>query len=159
MADLRALLTGLGYTNVKTHLQSGNAVFASSARSPDQVAAQIENGIAKGLGMTVRCLVRSGDELRTVLDGNPFTAEADNGSKMMALFLSDLPDPALVKAHDPTSLAPEEIQLGDRVIYQWCPQGLMAAPAASVFVEKYLGVAVTARNWNTVTKLAALIDG
>jgi uncharacterized protein (DUF1697 family) len=84
---------------------------------------------------------------------------ATNGSKLMAHFLSEKPDPTLVKAHDPRSLAPEEIRLGDRVIYQWCPDGFMAAPAAGGFAEKYLGVTVTTRNWNTVTKLSALLEG
>lgn len=44
------------------------------------------------------------------------------------------------------------------MIYQWCPDGLMAAPAAGGFAEKHLKVAVTTRNWNTVTKLRALVE-
>jgi uncharacterized protein (DUF1697 family) len=49
------------------------------------------------------------------------------------------------------------VQLGDRVIYQWCPEGILAAPNVHGFVEKNLRVAVTARNWNTVTKLGILL--
>jgi uncharacterized protein (DUF1697 family) len=94
-----------------------------------------------------------------VIEGNPLGDLATNGSKLMALFLSTAPDPKLVKAHDPRSLAPDEIRLGDRVIYQWCPDGVLAAPPAGAFAEKHLGVTVTGRNWNTVTKLGALLDG
>jgi uncharacterized protein (DUF1697 family) len=47
--------------------------------------------------------------------------------------------------------------LATGVIYQWCPEGILAAPNVHGFVEKKLKVAVTARNWNTVTKLGALL--
>ena len=159
MADLRALLSGLGYTDVRTHLQSGNAVFTSLAAKPEALARQIENGLLDELGLTVRCLIRSSDELHAVIDGNPLGAVATDGSKMIVLFLSERPDPTLLAAHDPADLAPAEIRIGDRVIYQWCPDGLLASPPVAGFVEKYLKVTVTARNWNTVTKLGALLDG
>jgi uncharacterized protein (DUF1697 family) len=158
MADLRELMTGLGFTDVRTLLQSGNAVFTTGSTAPETLARRIEGAIDEQLGLDVRCLVRSSDDLQRVIDNNPLGDVATNGSKFMALFLSKEPDPNLVKAHDPRSLAPEEIRLGDRVIYQWCPNGVLAAPAASGFAEKHLDVTVTGRNWNTVTKLAALLE-
>jgi uncharacterized protein (DUF1697 family) len=158
MADLRELLTGLGFTDVRTLLQSGNAVFATRSAKPETVARRITDAIDEQLGLDVGCLVRNGDELDAVVEENPLSEMATDGSKFMALFLSKEPDPTLVKAHDPRSLAPEEIRLGDRVIYQWCPNGVLAAPAAGTFAEKYLDVTVTGRNWNTVTKLAALLE-
>jgi len=158
MADLRQLLAGLGYTEVATLLQSGNAVFTSPGAEPAELAGAIEQAISAELGLSVRCLVRTRDELHAVIAGNPLGDVATNGSRMMALFLSDAPEKKLLAAHDPTTLAPGEIRLGDRVIYQWCPDGVLAAPAASAFVEKHLKVAVTARNWNTVTKLGALLS-
>ncbi|HEX4216881.1 MAG TPA: DUF1697 domain-containing protein [Acidimicrobiales bacterium] len=157
MADLRALLAGLGFTDVETLLQSGNAVFAARKAEPDRLARRIEQAIDAQLGLDVRCLVRDSDELDGVIEGNPLGEVATNGSKLVAHFLSGTPDPKLVEAHDPRSLAPEEIRLGDRVIYQWCPDGILAAPAAGGFAEKYLDVTATARNWNTVTKLGALL--
>jgi uncharacterized protein (DUF1697 family) len=136
MADLRDILSELGLTEVRTLLQSGNAVFASPAAKPADLAGQIENGIKNVLGLTVKCLVRSSDEMLAVISSNPLSAVATDGSKLLALFLSEAPDPTLLAAHDPASLAPDQITLGDRVIYQWCPDGIMAAPAAGTFVEK-----------------------
>lgn len=158
MADLRALLSGLGYADVRTHLNSGNGVFTASVTDAAALESEIEAAIAKDLGLDVRCLLRTGGELRTMIDGNPLAAVATNGSRMMAHFLSAPPDPALLAEHDPVGLAPTEIAVGDRVIYQWCPNGLMAAPPAAAYAEKHLKVAVSTRNWNTVTKLSALID-
>jgi uncharacterized protein (DUF1697 family) len=158
MADLRQLLTGLGFTDVATLLQSGNAVFTTRSTKPETLARSITGAIDNELGLEVGCLVRNGNELRAVIEANPLGAVATNGSKLMALFLSKQPDPTLLKAHDPRSLDPDQIRLGDRVIYQWCPDGVLAAPAAGPFAEKHLDVTVTGRNWNTVTKLAALLE-
>jgi uncharacterized protein (DUF1697 family) len=158
MADLRQLLADLGFTDVRTLLQSGNAVFTTRKAEPEKLAQRIEDAITGQLELDVRCLVRTSDELRTVIEGNPLGDVATNGSKLMALFLSGAPDPTLLKAHDPRSLAPEEIRLGDRVIYQWCPDGVLAAPPAGGFAEKYLDVTVTGRNWNTVTKLGVMLE-
>ncbi len=161
MGDLRAILAGLGHTDVRTLLQSGNAVFvstSSTAGTPEKLARQLEKAIEDDLGLDVRCLVRAGDDVRAVVDGNPLGDAATDGKKLQALFLSKAPDPALLKAHDPAALAPDQIRLGDRVIYQWCPDGILAAPPVGTFAEKHLGVTVTARNWNTVTKLAAMLD-
>jgi hypothetical protein len=103
--------------------------------------------------------VRTDAELRAVIDADPFAGVATNGSRYLALFLSAAPDAGRLADDDPAALAPDHIRLGDRVIYQWCPDGFLAAPDVAGFVEKRLGVAATGRNWNTVTKLSALADG
>jgi uncharacterized protein (DUF1697 family) len=157
MADLRALLGELGYTAVKTHLNSGNAVFTADDSAPAEQATRIEAAIADRLGLDVRCVVLTADELRAIVDGHPFADVADNGSRMMANVLAAQPDPELLAEHDPIALDPENARLGDRVIYQWCPDGVLAAPPVGGFVEKHLSVAVTARNWNTITKLAEFL--
>jgi len=157
MADLRELLGGLGYTDVRTHLQSGNAVVTGDEADPAKHATRIRTAITDRLGLDLRCLVRTADELRAVIDGHPLAAVAGDGSKMMALFLSTAPNHALLGTHDPIELDPDNARLGDRVIYQWCPDGVLAAPPISTFVERNLGVDVTGRNWNTVTKLATFL--
>ncbi len=155
MADLRELLSRQGYHDVRTHLNSGNALFTSASTDPVELAARIEQAVDTELGLDIRCLVRSASELSAVIEANPLTQHKTDGSKLVAHFLSAAPDPTLLAAHDPCNLAPETIVLGDRVIYQWCPDGILAAPPAGKFAEKHLGVTVTARNWNTVLALRA----
>lgn len=157
MADLRKLLADLGFTEVTTVLQSGNAVVTGPDAEPDEHAATVRAGIADRFGMDVRCLVLTGERLCGIVDGHPFAGIADNGSRMFAHVLSAAPDPALLAEHDPVALDPQHTRLGDRVLYQWCPDGLLEAPAVGTYTEKYLGVTVTARNWNTTVKLADLI--
>ncbi|SDC78141.1 DUF1697 domain-containing protein [Actinokineospora iranica] len=156
MADLRSLLTTLGYTDVRTVLQSGNAVFTAPETDPATLESTIEEALAAELGLTTRCLIRTGPELQTVLTAHPLADVADNGSKMLAVFLSATPDPALAAEHDPVALDPDTIRIGDRVVYQWCPAGIAEAPALVPFLERKWRITATARNWNTVTKLAAL---
>lgn len=155
MADLRAVLTGLGCTGARTLLQSGNAVFDAEGRPAGRLEEDIEAGIAELAGLSVRCLVRESSELDAVIAANPFGHVTD-GARLYALFLSAQPDPRLVTQHDPAGLDPGRVSLGDRVIYHWCPAGYSQAPPVAAYTEKRLQVAVTARNWNTVTKLAAL---
>jgi uncharacterized protein (DUF1697 family) len=159
MADLRALLVDAGFGDVRTHLRSGNAVFSSSEPDTSAVAADIEQRIADALGMSVACLVRSSDEIDAVVADNPFAGAGHDGSRLMAHFLSAAPHPDRLAAHDPRLLDPGRIELGDRVIYQWCPDGLMAAPPAGTLAERHLGVTATGRNWNTVARLSELLRG
>ena len=158
MADLRAMLKDLGFTGVTTLLQSGNVVFTCPETPTADLAAAIERAIADRFTMSVRCLVRTGPQLRATVDGNPFPHGPGQASRFFALFLSENPDPELLAMYDPRGLAPVDVALGDGVIYQWCPDGILAAPNVSGFVEKNLNVAVTARNWNTVVKLRALLE-
>lgn len=158
MADLRALLGRLGFADVRTLLNSGNAVFTSSTAAPAELAEQVTDALTAEYGMSVPCVVRTAAGLRAVVAGNPFAGVATNGSTLMAHFLTATPAPELLAAHHPKEVDPT-VELGDRVVYQWCPDGLMEAPAVGAHVEKHLGVLVTARNWNTVTKLDALLDG
>lgn len=158
MADLRQLLSGLGFTDVRTLLQSGNAVFDGPRTNPEGLARRIEGGIREEFGLDVACMVRSREEFRAVVEANPLGEMATDGSKLLVVFLSESPDPGRLAEHDPVGLAPDRIRLGDRVIYQWCPDGILAAPAVGGFAEKYLSVTTTGRNWNTVTKLLTLLD-
>lgn len=146
MADLRALLADAGYTAISTYLNSGNVALTGDAATPDH----LERAIAAHTGFEVRCVVLTDAQLRAIVDGHPFPELATNGSRMFAHVLGGQPtDAALAEA---VALDPANTRAGPRVLYQWCPDGLLASPA----VTAKLGVLVTARNWNTITKLNAL---
>ncbi len=166
MADLRTLLTGLGLVDVATVGNSGNAVFAADAADAetnlDDLAETVQNAMADQLKVTVSCLVRTALAVRAALSADPFTevtAGVDKaGSKMMLLFTSADPTAAQLAEHDPRALDPDRVVLGRRVIYQWCPDGILAAPDISTAVRRAWGVEVTGRNRNTVEKLVARFD-
>lgn len=155
MADLRALLADQGWTDVRTHLNSGNALFTAPDAEPAELAATIERAITDRLGLDVRCIVVSDDMLRAVVAAHPLTDVATNGSRMMASFCSTPPDPDRPAMREAMALDPDHARLLGSVVYQWCPNGVLGAPPVAAGIEK--DVVVTARNWNTVTKLVELL--
>jgi uncharacterized protein (DUF1697 family) len=157
MADLRALLAGLGYEGVRTHLQSGNVVLESKV-SPQQVRRAVEQGIVDALGVDVEVFVRTRDELADVIARDPLGDVADDPSRYLVSFLSAEPDPARVREAEAVDVGPERFVVSGRELYAWHPDGVHASKLAKVLSERRLGVTATARNWNTVTKLLALAD-
>ncbi|GII57245.1 hypothetical protein Pth03_56340 [Planotetraspora thailandica] len=155
MSDLRALLESLGYTDVRTHLQSGNAVFTAGELDPVRIGADVEQRIAGELGMTVPVLVRTAGELRAVVEDNPL--EVRDPAKFAVVFLSEEPDRRMLEGIDPASYAPEEMSVGRRELYMYFPDGLRR-PKLPPLLEKRSTAAATMRNWNTVTKVLALAE-
>ena len=156
MADLRALLEGLGYEDVRTLLQSGNAVFTAGARAADHEGA-ISGAIGDELGLDVAVLVRSASELASVVNANPFATEGADAKELHAVFLGSTPPKRKVDALDAEAYAPDEFALGKRVVYLRLPNGIQGARVPDW--QKVLGVEITQRNWNTVTKLRDLTSG
>jgi uncharacterized protein (DUF1697 family) len=160
MTDLRELLIGRGYGEVKTYLQSGNAVFNSE---PDADAAElattIEQALARQLGLDTTVIVRNAAELTAVVAANPLREIASDPARYLVGFLAADPEPDGLRALEALDVAPDVVRALGRELYLWCPAGVLASPFSKIAWQKQLGVAVTTRNWNTVTQLAALANG
>ena len=155
MADLRAAIEDLGYTDVKTLLNSGNVVFTAGV-APAGAATAIEKILAKDLGVPARVTVITGAELETAVEENPLLDGADNHSRLFVSVLANPADLAKLKPLTKETWAPEALALGKRVAYVWCPDGLLESPL-SVAVGKALGDGVTTRNWATMLKIQAAL--
>ena len=146
MTELRAMCTSAGFSNVRTYIASGNVVFESKLAEAS-VKARLERCLESYAGKPVGILVRTGEELKAVLAGNPFRSEAPNLT--VAIFL-DAPPPAdfLDSVSDRQT---EQIALGTREIYVYYKDGIarskLKIPAAKTG---------TARDMNTVAKLVEL---
>jgi uncharacterized protein (DUF1697 family) len=157
MPELRELLAGHGYGDVRTLGQSGNVVLSSDAAA-DALARDLERQIADGLGVETQVVVRTRDELADVIARDPFGDEADDPKRYQVSFLAGEPDPAGVRELEAADLAPERVAVSGREVYAWHPEGIQRSPLARLLTAKRLGVAATARNWSTVAKLLALAD-
>lgn len=149
MSELRQLCEEAGLRAVRTYIASGNVVFESD-RTEDQVKAALEQRLHAHAGKPVGVLIRSAAEMAEVLAGNPFPGTAPN--RTVAIFLDDAPpSDALDKV---TGRKEEEVALGEREIYVHYGVGIadskLKIPAARNG---------TARNMNTVAKLAAMASG
>ncbi len=158
MAPLRAALEDAGFTGVKTYLQSGNAVVTTSTASPATVARQVEQVIEDAFGLSIKVVVRSRGQIETVVANNPFADVADVGKWYFVTFCDPAPDPAKLAHLDPAEFEPERWLLDGDTLYCWYPKGLQTSKLEKAITKAKLGVTVTARNWNTVTKLLDLAE-
>ncbi|MER5775562.1 DUF1697 domain-containing protein [Streptomyces sp. NPDC002039] len=158
MAELRQILEDLGHHDVRTYLQSGNAVFGSAERDTTKLARALEAAIEAHFGFRVPCLVVDGDHLRAVVDSCPFPAAELEGRQLHATFCSGQPGEERFAAIDAPAFLPEEFRVGDRVVYLHTPNGLGRSKLAEVLARPAVvkGLDVTTRNWNTVVKLVEL---
>ena len=160
MADLRKLLTGLGYSNVETYIQSGNAVFEARGTAAS-VSKAVGAALEKLMGAPVGVVVRTHEDLTRIVAANPFAAEAAaDGARVHVAFLAG---PAGKDA--PTAL--EQIVLNypkrrDRyhlavdTLYLHLPDGAGETKFSGKMLDRAIGVIGTGRNWNTVLKLHAM---
>jgi uncharacterized protein (DUF1697 family) len=153
MEGLRDLLRSLGHADVATHLQSGNAVFRSNRRSPQQVGSEIEAAITSLFDLDVTVLIRSCGELARVVAANPLPEAVAEPAKLLVVFLSALPTKGRIAALEPDRFAPDEIRVGEQVLYVWYRNGVGRSKVTNDLLDRRLGVVTTSRNWNTVTKL------
>jgi uncharacterized protein (DUF1697 family) len=157
MRALERLCGALGYDDVTTYIQTGNVVFRSSARSAAAVERALATAIEDELGLTIAVLVRTTSELRTILRGNPFPKAEPN--RLHVAFLDAKPTAARARALEAFDAGRDEVKVRGREAYLHTPQGYGNSKLSGAFVEKQLQVAATARNWNTVNKLAELAGG
>ncbi len=159
MAQLRQLLRDLGFTDVATHLQSGNAVFTSPL-VPTATGAAIEQGLVRVLGVEARVVMRTHAELVAAVDADPLGAVATDPSRHFVGFLSGAPQVERLQAvtgllgH--VNVAADQVHLVGDHLYLWCPRGILDSVFSAVNWDRRLGVTTTMRNWNTVTKLVDL---
>jgi len=147
MSDLRDMAERLGLRDARTLLQSGNLVF-SSGKSP----AQLEKLLEREIGANVSVMVRTAEEWRAVVARNPFAEEAKRDPGR--LLVMALKEPADAKTL--VMPGPEIARGSGREIYLYYPDGQGTSKLTNAVIEKKLGTRGTARNWNTVMKLAAL---
>ncbi len=158
MADLRTLMTGLGYEDVRTYLQSGQAVFASGHGDEESLAAELSSAIEKHFGFDVDVIVRDHAYLKAIADNCPFPAAELEAKQLHVTYYSAPVDAARFAEIDPAAHLPEEFRLGDRALYLYAPNGLGRSKLAEILSRPRLnkGLIATSRNWNTVVKLVEM---
>lgn len=154
MPDLRAALEDAGFADVRTALQSGNVVVRH-----DGDAAAVGDGVRSVLrdafGLDVDVVVRDEDELRAIVADDALGDVATDGSRRFVVFCSEPPDPALL----PEVAAPERLVVRDRELHAWCPDGVRESRPMTALGRRPPAPVTTFRNWNTVLKLAQLLEG
>ena len=152
MKELVAILESLGCRNVRTYIQSGNAVFQRRETDTVKLVKDLTAKIAKQRGFSPNVLVFEARELQHVVDENPFPKAATEPKSLHAFFLESKPAKAALKSLESLKGDSERFELCGRVFYLHAPDGIGRSKLAAS-VERKLGVKATSRNWRTVTKL------
>lgn len=156
MADLRVLFEGLGHTGVRTVLNSGNVVFrATTGTTAQQAAEAIEEALVLKLGVAARVFVLGREELGAIIAGNPLLGVATDHARLIVFLLGGPVQRDRLAALDGRDWGCEQLVLGERAAYVWCPEGMLDS-AAAMTLGKLLGDGTTSRNWSTLLKLHAL---
>jgi uncharacterized protein (DUF1697 family) len=160
MAELCNLLTELGFVGVRSLLQTGNLVFQSEARTGTDLEDFLEEAAAKHLGLHTDILVRTEEEWKRIVAKNPFRDEAERDpAHLVVMFLKRAPGAKEVEALRAAIKGPEIVSLDSTHAYIVYPAGIGRSRLTNSLAEKKLGTHGTARNWNTVLKLASLVAG
>jgi uncharacterized protein (DUF1697 family) len=160
MADFRKLLEDLGFRNVQTYIQSGNAVFDAPG-SASKVSQAITAGLQKLMDARTSVIVRTHDELDRIIAANPYVAEAAaDGARVHVAFLA-APAPGTATAGLDRIITQyparrDRYHLAGDTLYLHLPDGAAETKFSGKSLDRALGVPATARNWNTVLKLHAM---
>jgi uncharacterized protein (DUF1697 family) len=155
MKDLVALLENTGAENVRTYIQSGNAVFEHQKNDASQISSEIRTAIKETHGFEPQVLLLELEELERALEANPFPEAQSEPKTLHIYFLASEPRNPDLDALQRIKADRERFALKDGFLYLHAPDGIGRSKLAAN-AEKSLGVAITGRNWRTVRKIMAM---
>jgi uncharacterized protein (DUF1697 family) len=160
MEELHALLQSLQCREVRTYVQSGNIVFASSTSRAETIATRIEKEIMSRHGLSVAAIVRTPGQLQDVIDNNLFAGESGLDPKgLHVTFLQQAPEEGLVDKLGEQQAGGDRFVLRGCEVYLHCPGGYGRTRYNNTYFEQHFRVSATTRNWNTVCHLGAMARG
>lgn len=157
MADLRGLLSELGFTDVRTLVATGNAVFRSPGPAGAELEALLETAIAETIGPTLDVMVRDAAAFARIVQSNPFPDDsAAMPSRVQATVFKTAPTPDQARAFEALVRPPEKARVLADVAWLVHPNGISASPLRPADWKAAFGrLSGTARNWNTLSKIHA----
>ena len=153
MPALRELLGGAGYGEVRTYLQSGNAVVESAAK-PRDLERDLEGLLADEFGFDIGVIVRTAEEWLTVAQRNPLAEVADDPKRYQVTFLAEPLERATLDELASFAADGERFVAHGQELYAWHPAGVARSRLWNKLAR--LEVKATSRNWSTVTALGGL---
>jgi uncharacterized protein (DUF1697 family) len=158
MADLRALLAKLGYRDVSTLLNSGNALFTAEDTATDQLATRIRGEVAKHLKVDALVVVKSAADIAAIVKGNALAELADDPSRLLVAVANDHSCIAALKKYSRQNWGTEQIHVNRHAAYLWCAQGILESKVVVALMGDLKDQGTT-RNWATLSKLHASLSG
>ena len=160
MSQLAELCESLGFTNIRTYVQSGNVIFDAREAIPEDIAGKLEKALQRRFGFEVKVFVRTPRELSDIIAGNPLIRKRGiDRKKLHVTFLLTRTPLKTTAGLDVLKAANEMVVLKVEHIYLYCPNGYGKSKLSNPNIERKLRVVATTRNWNTVCALRDLAEG
>ncbi len=153
METLREAFSALGFENVKTYINSGNMIFETAETDNGKLAAKIESAIEKEFALKIKVMVRKIDEIKDIVENNPFAGQFENDKDLHVFFLEEeLP----VEKREfllSNNNENEMFAVRNREIFCLLRVSVLDSLMGKDYIGKKLKVSATARNWRTVNKI------
>jgi uncharacterized protein (DUF1697 family) len=159
MAELSRSFVTLGYQDVSTYIQTGNVLFRSPARSIPALAAAIAHQLEVDFGSAPAVILRRPADLARIVAASPYPDRGADPGRHHVTFLAEAPSPDRLAAFTAPASGRDELVIIGQEVYVHTPDGYGNSKLTGSLLERRLGVLSTTRNWNTVTKLNALVGG
>ncbi len=153
MDALRKLYEDLGFTNVRTFIQSGNVIFQDSPTELKDLEKRISLKIKELYSFDVPVVVKSKNELENLFENNPFVQKYGNEIDKLHLTLFSNQPKQLDIENFSVSSGNDEYAFGGCAVYLYCPGGYGNTKLSNQYFEQKLKVIATTRNWKTFTEL------
>jgi uncharacterized protein (DUF1697 family) len=159
MEALKTMLENIGFTNVRTYLQSGNVFVDTDEESASKVGFMIKQEIFKVFGHEVPIVVIAKEDLELCFKNNPFLKEKEvDSKKLYVAFVSIVLKKENINDLKISQFKPDEASIdGNRIFIKYAI-GAGKTRFDQKYIEKKLNVTATIRNWNTVTNLLNMYD-
>ncbi|MGV3551573.1 DUF1697 domain-containing protein [Rhizobium sp.] len=153
MADLKEAVAGLGFSDARTYLQSGNMVFRAARSENASIAKAISGAIRAHKAMDVTVMVRDAGQWGRIIAANPYPQAREFPKTVHSFILDEMPETSRLEILAAKEAGREEWQIVDGTLYLHTPDGFGKSALGNA-IERVLKVPMTARNWNTVLALA-----
>ncbi len=154
MADLKELISGLGHTDVRTLLNSGNVVFQAKRPNVAKISVAIQAAITRNCGFSASVMVVTAETLDRIVEENPLLRVAKDPARHLVAFVADAKHLDPLRPLLEEVWAPDALAFSQHAAYLWCSTGLLDSKMSQAFARK-AAATVTTRNWATVLKLQA----
>ncbi len=156
MEVLREMFSSLGFSDVKSYINSGNIIFETNEKDDLALSAKLEQAITETFSLNIKVMTRKISEIETLVKNNPFAGQFENDKDLHVFFL----DEDLSETNRELLLSKncenEMYAVQNREIFCLLRIGVLDSLMGKGFIDKKLKVSATARNWRTVNKILEL---
>jgi uncharacterized protein (DUF1697 family) len=157
MDDLKKILAGIGLTNIRTYIQSGNVLFESKERDAHALEQRIMDAVLHEKHLAVTVIVKTQGQLEKIASAHPLASKG-NDKSLYVTVLNATPSKREIEEVMGTNYGADRFTIQGDVIYGCYGQGYGKSKFTNNYFESKLSVSGTTRNWNTIKKLLEMIE-